>query len=122
MIGRRSEAAGRTIQAVAGLSGGFLYGEALGKRHAGCKQHPHGSMLGAAGIMVFDEAAATWWPWPITPCTGVPQSCGKCFCRIGTQRLTEQLNGEGPTDVESWLAEVTDLGRTMKSGQRAGWA
>jgi NADH-quinone oxidoreductase subunit F len=50
------------------------------------------------------------------------ESCGKCFpCRIGTQRLTERLAGQaGPTDVPSWLAEVSDLGQTMKAVSACG--
>jgi len=49
------------------------------------------------------------------------ESCGKCFpCRIGTQRLTERLNGDGPATLESWLAEVNDISQTMKAVSACG--
>ncbi|MEZ4713700.1 MAG: NADH-ubiquinone oxidoreductase-F iron-sulfur binding region domain-containing protein [Caldilineaceae bacterium] len=117
-------AAGRTIQAVtmAGLSGGFLAGDAL---ETATLDEPsiraHGSMLGAAGIMVFDDSRDMVAAAHNAMEFFAHESCGKCFpCRIGTQRLTERLNGDGPTDVESWLAEVADLGRTMKAVSACG--
>jgi NADH:ubiquinone oxidoreductase subunit F (NADH-binding) len=50
------------------------------------------------------------------------ESCGKCFpCRIGTQRLSERLSGAaGPTQMESWQAEVLDLGNVMKATSACG--
>jgi NADH:ubiquinone oxidoreductase subunit F (NADH-binding) len=60
------------------------------------------------------------------------ESCGKCFpCRIGTQRLVERLGGAshahngagapaGPANLEPWLAEVHDLGDTMKKLSACG--
>ena len=50
------------------------------------------------------------------------ESCGKCFpCRIGTQRLTERLAGDGrPEDLEAWLDEVHDIGATMKATSACG--
>ncbi len=121
---------GRTIQAVtmAGLSGGFLAGEAL---ETATLDEPnirsHGSMLGAAGIMVFDDSRDM-----VEVAHGAMQffaheSCGKCFpCRIGTQRLTERLNGSewpsgsSPADLERWLEEARDIGSTMKEVSACG--
>lgn len=117
-------AAGRTIQAVtmAGLSGGFLAGAAL---ESATLDEPsiraHGSMLGAAGIMVFDDSRNMVAVAHNAMQFFAHESCGKCFpCRIGTQRLSERLNGCGPEDAESWLAEVADLGRTMKAVSACG--
>ena len=50
------------------------------------------------------------------------ESCGKCFpCRIGTQRMTERLNGDSPklTPAE-WQTEMEDIGSTMKSTSACG--
>ncbi len=115
---------GRTIRAVtmAGLSGGFLMGEDLDVTLDEPSIKARGSFLGAAGIMVFDdsrdlvEAAAGAMEF------FAHESCGKCFpCRIGTQRLTERLEGTaGPRDLESWRAEVLDIGRTMKATSACG--
>ena len=49
------------------------------------------------------------------------ESCGKCFpCRIGTQRMMERLNGDGPNDMTVWLSEINDLSETMKSTSACG--
>jgi NADH:ubiquinone oxidoreductase subunit F (NADH-binding) len=50
------------------------------------------------------------------------ESCGKCFpCRIGTRRLTERLAGQaGPRELDAWIGEVEDLGRTMKEVSACG--
>ena len=50
------------------------------------------------------------------------ESCGKCFpCRIGTQRITERLNGATPPlGYTEWLAEIEDIGSTMKSTSACG--
>ena len=50
------------------------------------------------------------------------ESCGKCFpCRIGTQRLTERLNGEAnDLSPEAWTAEVNDIGEAMKATSACG--
>ncbi|MCB0145375.1 MAG: NAD(P)H-dependent oxidoreductase subunit E [Caldilineaceae bacterium] len=116
--------AGRAIQAVtmAGLSGGFLAGDAL---ESATLDEPsiraHGSMLGAAGIIVFDDRRNMVAAAHNAMTFFAHESCGKCFpCRIGTQRLRERLNGDGPTNAQSWLAEVADLGRTMKAMSACG--
>jgi NADH-quinone oxidoreductase subunit F len=116
--------ADRTIQAVtmAGLSGGFLSGDDL---QSATIDEPSirskGSMLGAAGMIVFDDSrdmvAATHNAMEFF----AHESCGKCFpCRIGTQRLVERLAGDGPRDLRLWLQEVDDLGATMKSVSACG--
>ena len=81
-----------------------------------------GSFLGAGGIMVFDDTRDM-----VEVAHGAMEffaheSCGKCFpCRIGTQRLTERLNGgAGPGDMASWREEVEDIGSTMKATSACG--
>ena len=50
------------------------------------------------------------------------ESCGKCFpCRIGTQRLTERLNGDaGNLSTEAWTEEVNDINEAMKATSACG--
>ncbi len=115
---------GRTIQAVtmAGLSGGFLAGDDLDiTLDDGCIK-PLGSFLGAGGIMVFDDSRDM-----VEIAHGAMEffaheSCGKCFpCRIGTQRMTERLNGAGSAlELSDWLTEVQDIGSTMKATSACG--
>ena len=115
---------GRSIQAVtmAGLSGGFLAGDDLDVTlDDGCIK-PKGSFLGAGGIIVFDDSRDM-----VEMAHGAMEffaheSCGKCFpCRIGTQRLTERLNGDGETlQLTDWLTEVRDIGETMKATSACG--
>ncbi|MEM7538669.1 MAG: NADH-ubiquinone oxidoreductase-F iron-sulfur binding region domain-containing protein [Chloroflexota bacterium] len=116
---------GRSFQAVtmAGLSGGFLAGEDL---ETVTLDEPSvrskGSMLGAAGIMVFDDSRDMVQVAKGAMEFFAHESCGKCFpCRIGTQRLTERLAGEaGPDNLDAWLAEVADMGQTMKEVSACG--
>ncbi len=116
--------AGRTIQAVtmAGLSGGFLSGDDLDSATIDEPSiRSKGSMLGAAGMIVFDDSrdmvAATHNAMEFF----AHESCGKCFpCRIGTQRLVERLAGDGPRDLQLWLQEVDDLSATMKAVSACG--
>ncbi|MEM7126275.1 MAG: NADH-ubiquinone oxidoreductase-F iron-sulfur binding region domain-containing protein [Chloroflexota bacterium] len=116
--------AGRTIQAVtmAGLSGGFLAGDALDEATLDEPSiRSHGSMLGAAGIMVFDDSRNMVEVAHNGMEFFAHESCGKCFpCRIGTQRLTERLNGDGPDDLDTWLQEVEDISFTMKEVSACG--
>ncbi|MCZ6679584.1 MAG: hypothetical protein O7E52_20330, partial [Candidatus Poribacteria bacterium] len=116
--------AGRSIQAVtmAGLSGGFLAGDALDvtldEQSVGSK----GAMLGAAGIMAFDDSRDIIGVAHSAMEFFAEESCGKCFpCRIGTQRLTERLAGEaGPKELTKWMREVSDIGETMKATSACG--
>ena len=115
---------GRTIQAVtmAGLSGGFLAGEDLQVTLDEPSVKGAGSMLGAGGIMVFDDRRNMVEVARDAMSFFAHESCGKCFpCRIGTQRLTERLNGAaGPGDVAAWTDEVRDIGETMMATSACG--
>ncbi|UCC25154.1 MAG: NAD(P)H-dependent oxidoreductase subunit E [Gemmatimonadales bacterium] len=115
---------GNEIQAVtmAGLSGGFLAGEDLDVTLDEPSIRARGSFLGAGGIMVFDETRDMVEVARMAMEFFAHESCGKCFpCRIGTQRLTERLSGQGgPQQLGAWLDEVADLNRTMKATSACG--
>ncbi|RMH19955.1 MAG: hypothetical protein D6701_04325 [Gemmatimonadetes bacterium] len=115
---------GRSVQAVtmAGLSGGFLAGDDLDVTLDEPSIRACGSFLGAGGIMVFDDTRDMVAVARDAMEFFAHESCGKCFpCRIGTQRLTERLAGKaGPRDRGLWLAEVADLGRTMRETSACG--
>ncbi len=114
--GRRFRAA-----TMAGLSGGFLGERDFGATLDEPSLRARGSFLGAGGIIVFDDSrdmvAATHNAMEFF----AEESCGKCFpCRIGTQRLAERLNGEGPSGFDEWVDEVADLNETMKETSACG--
>ncbi len=113
-----------TIQAVtmAGLSGGFLAGEDLDVTLDEPSIRSKGSFLGAGGIMVFDDTRDMIEVSHQAMEFFAHESCGKCFpCRIGTQRLMERLAGkEGPKELEPWIDEVADLGKTMMETSACG--
>ncbi|MCB0043975.1 MAG: NAD(P)H-dependent oxidoreductase subunit E [Caldilineaceae bacterium] len=114
---------GRTIQAatMAGLSGGFLAGDDLDVTLDEPGVRSKGSFLGAGGIMVFDDRRDMRAVTHNAIAFFAHESCGKCFpCRIGTQRLTERLNGGGPADAAAWHAEVADIAFTMKETSACG--
>lgn len=114
---------GRTIQAVtmAGLSGGLLAGDDLEVTLDEPSIRRKGSFLGAAGIMVFDDSRDMVAVARDGMAFFAHESCGKCFpCRIGTQRLTERLDGVGPADLSVWRAEVDDITFTMKEVSACG--
>ena len=115
---------GRCIQAVtmAGLSGGFLAGDDLDVTLDEPSIRAKGSFLGAAGIMVFDDTRDMIEVAHSAMEFFAEESCGKCFpCRIGTQRLTERLNGQtGPTGEKAWRKEVRDIGQTMIATSACG--
>ena len=115
---------GRTLQAVtmAGLSGGFL-------SHADVESatidepsiRSKGSMLGAAGMIVYDDSRDMIRVAHDAMEFFAHESCGKCFpCRIGTQRMMERLNGDGPNDMTVWLSEINDMSEAMKSTSACG--
>lgn len=116
--------AGRTIQAVtmAGLSGGFLAGDDLATATIDEPSiRSKGSMLGAAGMIVFDDSRDMVAVTHNAMEFFAHESCGKCFpCRIGTQRLMERLDDGGPDALDLWLEEVKDLGQTMKAVSACG--
>jgi len=112
---------GREIQAVtmAGLSGGFIRDLDVTLDEP-CLRGK-GSFLGAGGIMVFDDSRDMVDLARQAMSFFAHESCGKCFpCRIGTQRLTERLSGEGPADAEAWKTEVHDIGATMGAVSACG--
>ncbi|MGK0188141.1 MAG: NADH-quinone oxidoreductase subunit F [Verrucomicrobiales bacterium] len=115
---------GRSIQAVtmAGLSGGFLAGDDLNITLDDACIRPLGSFLGAGGIIVFDDSRDM-----VEIAHGAMEffaheSCGKCFpCRIGTQRLTERLDGGlEKLQMSDWLNEVRDIGDAMRATSACG--
>lgn len=115
---------GRTIQAVtmAGLSGGFLAGDDLEVTLDDPCIRSKGSFLGAGGIIVFDDSRDMVAAAHEVMSFYAHESCGKCFpCRIGTQRLTERLNGgAGDLTPTDWQAEVQDIGSAMKATSACG--
>lgn len=114
----------RSIQSVtmAGLSGGFLAGADLDVTLDETSLRSKGSMLGAGGIIVFDDSRDMVEAARGAMAFFAEESCGKCFpCRIGTQRLTERLNGKaGPTELGKWIGEVKDIGSAMKAASACG--
>ncbi|MCB9111465.1 MAG: NAD(P)H-dependent oxidoreductase subunit E [Anaerolineales bacterium] len=115
---------GRSFQAVtmAGLSGGFLAGEDL---ETATIDEPSirskGSMLGAAGMIVLDDSRDMIEAAHNAIEFFAHESCGKCFpCRLGTERLTERLSGEGPMQLQVWLEEVNDMNASMKALSACG--
>lgn len=116
---------GKSLQAVsmAGLSGGFLGAdEAMSATLDETSIRSFGSFLGAGGIMVFDETRDMIDVGKQAMSFFAHESCGKCFpCRIGTQRLTERLDGAaGPKEFVAWKQEVQDIGDVMKSSSACG--
>ena len=114
---------GRTIQAVtmAGLSGGFIAGDDLEATLDETCLRAKGSFLGAGGIIVFDDSRNMVDAAHEAMAFFAHESCGKCFpCRIGTQRMTERLNGCSPMSKEEWLEEIADIGSTMKATSACG--
>ena len=109
---------GRSFQAatMAGLSGGFLASDAL---ETVTLDEPSvraaGSMLGAGGIIIFDDSRDIVDAARQAMEFFAHESCGKCFpCRIGTQRLLERLSGDGPGDLDSWRREIGDIGEVLE--------
>jgi len=114
----------RTIQAVtmAGVSGGFLAGEDLDVTLDEASVRGKDALLGAAGIMVFDDTRDIVDVARSVMHFFAEESCGKCFpCRIGTQRLHERLEGShGPKTSADWRQEVDDMAFTMKATSACG--
>ncbi|MCH2061232.1 MAG: NAD(P)H-dependent oxidoreductase subunit E [Verrucomicrobiales bacterium] len=115
---------GRTIQAVtmAGLSGGFLAGDDLAVTLDEASIRSKGSFLGAGGIIVFDDSRDMVSVAHEAMQFFAHESCGKCFpCRIGTQRLSERLNGNNrQLSLENWQEEIDDIGAVMKATSACG--
>ena len=112
--------AGRAVQAVtmAGLSGGFLKASDLDATLDEPSLRARGSMLGAGGMIVFDDTRDIVEVAHNAMEFFAHESCGKCFpCRIGTQRMKERLDFPAANDLvsgEAWHQEVQDLGQVMQ--------
>ena len=107
---------------MAGLSGGFLAGEDLEVTLDEPSIRSKGSFLGAGGIMVFDDTRDMVEVSHQAMEFFADESCGKCFpCRIGTQRLMDRRAGKaGPKELQPWIDEVVDLGKTMMETSACG--
>ena len=111
---------GREIQAIttAGVSGGFIAGDDLDITIDEPSFQKVGAMLGAAGIMVFDNTRDMLGVARNVMEFFAEESCGKCFpCRIGTQRLTELLSA--PLDPNS-EALISEIGAVMRATSACG--
>lgn len=111
---------GRTIQAItsAGLSGGFIGDKDLSITIDEPSFQKVGAMLGAGGIMVFDETRDMFDVAHNAMEFFAEESCGKCFpCRIGTHRLTELLSE--PLNQKS-KDVIMEIGSVMKATSACG--
>ena len=111
---------GHEIQAIttAGLSGGFIAGDDLDITIDEPSFQKVGAMLGAAGIMVFDNTRDMLDVARNAMEFFAEESCGKCFpCRIGTHRLTELLSQPLQADSKALISEI---GEVMKATSACG--
>ena len=111
---------GREIQAIttAGLSGGFIASDDLDRTIDESSFQAVGAMLGAAGIMVFDDTRDMLDVARNAMEFFAEESCGKCFpCRIGTQRLTELLSAPLQPGSEALISRI---GAVMKATSACG--
>ncbi len=111
---------GREIQAIttAGLSGGFIAADDLDRTIDEPSFQAVGAMLGAAGIMVFDDTRDILDVAHHAMEFFAEESCGKCFpCRIGTQRLTELLSAPLQPGSEALISRI---GTVMKATSACG--
>ena len=111
---------GRSIQAItsAGLSGGFIGENELDITIDEPSFQKVGAMLGAGGIMVFDDTRDMLDVAHNAMEFFAEESCGKCFpCRIGTHRLTELL--AKPLNTKS-KELITEIGAVMKATSACG--
>ena len=111
---------GREIQAIttAGLSGGFIAADDLDRTIDEPSFQAVGAMLGAAGIMVFDDTRDMLDLAHNAMEFFAEESCGKCFpCRIGTQRLTELLSVPLQPSSEALISRI---GAVMRATSACG--
>ncbi len=112
---------GKKLKAVtmAGISGGFLGGDDLEVTLDIPSVAKTGSMLGAGGIIVYDETRCMVRAALACMEFFAEESCGKCFpCRIGTTRSSEILAAlKGRSDASG---EMKDLGRVMGAASACG--
>ena len=111
---------GRGIQAIttAGLSGGFIAAADFDITIDEPSFQKVGAMLGAAGIMAFDDTRDMLDVARNAMEFFAEESCGKCFpCRIGTQRLTELLSA--PLNPNSEVL-ISEIGAVMRATSACG--
>ncbi len=112
---------GKKLKAVtmAGISGGFLGGDDLEVTLDIPSVQKTGSMLGAGGIIVYDETRCMVRAALACMEFFAEESCGKCFpCRIGTTRSSEILAAlKGHSKA---VKEIEDLGRVMGAASACG--
>ena len=112
--------AGREIQAIttAGLSGGFIAETDFDITIDEPSFQKVGAMLGAAGIMAFDNTRDMIDVAHNAMEFFAEESCGKCFpCRIGTHRLTELLAEPLQPNSEALISEI---GAVMRATSACG--
>ena len=111
---------GHEIQAIttAGLSGGFIAATDFDITIDEPSFQKVGAMLGAAGIMVFDDTRDMLDVARNAMEFFAEESCGKCFpCRIGTHRLTELLSAPLHSNSEALISEI---GAVMRATSACG--
>lgn len=111
---------GRSFQAItsAGLSGGFIGEKELDITIDEPSFQKVGAMLGAGGIMVFDDTRDMYEVAHHAMAFFAEESCGKCFpCRIGTHRLTELLSKPIHSKSKRLISEI---GEVMKQTSACG--
>ena len=105
-----------------GISGGFLGGDDLNVSLDSKSVQEAGAMLGAGGIIVYDDTRCMVRAAKACMEFYAHESCGKCFpCRIGTTRATELLlemmNRKARPGI---LGELEDLGTVMGEASACG--
>ena len=111
---------GRKIQAIttAGLSGGFIAEADFDITIDEPSFQEVGAMLGAAGIIVFDDTRDMLDVARNAMEFFAEESCGKCFpCRIGTHRLVELLSEPLQPNSEALISEI---GAVMRATSACG--
>lgn len=120
---------GRPIKGVtmAGISGGFVGAEDLDVTLDAPALKALGGMLGAGGIVVYDDSRCMIQAARASMHFLAHESCGKCFpCRIGTTRATEILDemchhADGDATMrEDPLGEITDIDDVMGEASACG--
>ena len=102
----------------AGLSGGFIVQSDFDITIDEPSFQMVGSMLGAAGIMVFDDTRDMLDVAHNAMEFFADESCGKCFpCRIGTHRITELLSE--PLHTKS-IKLISEIGNVMRATSACG--
>lgn len=115
---------GKKLKAVTmgGISGGFLGGDDLNVSLDPQSVQEVGGMLGAGGIIVYDDTRCMVRAAKACMQFYAHESCGKCFpCRIGTARATELLLEMTQQKARPGiLSELKDLNRVMGEASACG--